>query len=77
MGHRDGLDTAEREKKSLSLPGLELRLLIGPVRSQSLHLMRYPVSLCKAEVINNLHTSTFNLLARSYNGFPKSVPVLF
>jgi hypothetical protein len=37
---RDGLDTVER-RKFLTLPGLELRPLGRPTRSQSLYRLRY------------------------------------
>jgi hypothetical protein len=38
---RAGLDDVEK-RKFLTLPGLELRLLGRPARSQSLYLIRYP-----------------------------------
>jgi hypothetical protein len=38
---RDGLD-AEEKRKFLTLPGLELRPLGRPARSQSLYLLHYP-----------------------------------
>jgi hypothetical protein len=38
---RPGLDNAEK-RKSLPLPGLELRPICRPSRSQSLHRLRYP-----------------------------------
>jgi hypothetical protein len=44
-GPRAGLDDVER-RKFLTLPGLELRSLGRPARSQSLYRLRYPVSLC-------------------------------
>jgi hypothetical protein len=43
VGTRTGLAGAER-RKTLFLPGLELRPLGRPVSSQSLHLLRYPGS---------------------------------
>jgi hypothetical protein len=39
---RAGLDDVEK-RKFLTLPGLELRLLGRPARSQSLYRLRYPV----------------------------------
>jgi hypothetical protein len=39
VGHRAGLDDVEK-RKFVTLPGLELRLLGLPVRSQSLYLLR-------------------------------------
>jgi hypothetical protein len=41
VGPRAGLDTVEK-RKLLTLPGLELRLLDRPARSQSLYRLRYP-----------------------------------
>jgi hypothetical protein len=43
VGPRAGLDDVEK-RKFLTLPGLELRLLCRPVRSQSLYRLRYPGS---------------------------------
>jgi hypothetical protein len=43
VGTRAGLDDAEK-RKFLALPGLELRLLGRPARSQSLYRLRYPGS---------------------------------
>jgi hypothetical protein len=40
---RAGLDDVEK-RKFLNLPGLELRPLIRPARSQSLYRLRYPGS---------------------------------
>jgi hypothetical protein len=44
VGPRASLDDAE-EKKFLTPPGLELRLLSRPARSQSLYRLSYPGSL--------------------------------
>jgi hypothetical protein len=41
MGARAGLDDVEK-RKFLFLPGLELRPLGRPARSQSLHRLSYP-----------------------------------
>jgi hypothetical protein len=41
VGPRAGLDDVEN-RKFLTLPGLELRLLGRPARSQSLYRLRYP-----------------------------------
>jgi hypothetical protein len=41
MGPRTGLDDVEK-RKFLTLPGLELRSLGLPARSQSLYRLRYP-----------------------------------
>jgi hypothetical protein len=41
VGSRIGLDDVD-EKKFLTLPGLELRTLGRPARSQSLYRLRYP-----------------------------------
>jgi hypothetical protein len=41
---RTGLDDVEKRKFS-TLPGLELRLLGRPARSQSVHRLRYPGAL--------------------------------
>jgi hypothetical protein len=49
---RAGLDDVEK-RKFLTLPGLELRPLRGPARSQSLYRLRYPGSCFK-------HTSDIN-----------------
>jgi hypothetical protein len=43
VGHRACLDDVE-ERKFLTLPGLELRPLGHPARSQSLYRLRYPGS---------------------------------
>jgi hypothetical protein len=43
VDHRAGLDYLEN-KKFLTLPGLELRPLSRPARSQSLYRLRYPGS---------------------------------
>jgi hypothetical protein len=44
VGHRTGLDDVEK-RKFLTLPGLELRPLCCPARSQSLYRLSYPGSL--------------------------------
>jgi hypothetical protein len=44
VGPRASLDAAEK-RKFLTLPGLELRPLGRPARSQSLYRLRYPDSL--------------------------------
>jgi hypothetical protein len=44
VGPRAGLDDVEK-RKFLTLPGLELRLLGRPARSQSLYRLLYPGSL--------------------------------
>jgi hypothetical protein len=44
MGPGAGLDDVEK-RKFLTLPGLELRPLGLPARSQSLYRLRYPCSL--------------------------------
>jgi hypothetical protein len=41
VGPRAGLDDVEK-RKFLPLPGLELRFLGPPARSQSLYQLRYP-----------------------------------
>jgi hypothetical protein len=41
VGPRTGLDDVEK-RKILPLPGLELRSLTHPARSQSLYRLRYP-----------------------------------
>jgi hypothetical protein len=41
VGPREGLDDVEG-RKFLTLPGLELRLLGSPARSQSLYRLSYP-----------------------------------
>jgi hypothetical protein len=43
VGPRTGLDAVEK-RKFLTLPGLELRPLCRPARSQSLYRLRYPGS---------------------------------
>jgi hypothetical protein len=43
VGPRAGMDDVEK-RKFLTLPGLELRPLDRPARSQSLYRLRYPVS---------------------------------
>jgi hypothetical protein len=44
VDHRVGLDYVEK-RRFLTLPGLELRLLCRPARSQSLYRLRYPGSV--------------------------------
>jgi hypothetical protein len=46
VGPSAGLDDLEK-RKFLTLPGLELRLLGRPARSQSLYHLRYPGSHLK------------------------------
>jgi hypothetical protein len=46
VGPRAGLDDVEK-RKFLTLPGLELRPLRRPARSQSLYRLRYPGSYTK------------------------------
>jgi hypothetical protein len=64
VGPRAGLDDVEK-RKFLTLPGLELRPLARPARSQSLYRLRYPgpdnirirnfyVSVLKAHVIQDV-----------------------
>jgi hypothetical protein len=48
VGPRDGLDDLER-RRFLTLPGLELRPLGRPARSQSLYGLRYAGSLTNTE----------------------------
>jgi hypothetical protein len=43
---RAGLDNVEK-RKLLTLPGLKLRPLSRPARSQSLYRLSYPVSQCR------------------------------
>jgi hypothetical protein len=50
VGPRAGLDDVEKIK-FLTLPGLELRSLGRPARSQSLYLLRYPGSCIDADRI--------------------------
>jgi hypothetical protein len=49
---RAGLDDVEK-RKFLIPPGLELRLLGRPARSQSLYRLRYSGSLNKDSIVNN------------------------
>jgi hypothetical protein len=44
VGPRAGLGDMEK-RKFLTVPGLEPRLLVCPVRSQSLYRLRYPGSI--------------------------------
>jgi hypothetical protein len=52
VGARAGLDNME-EWKFLTLPGLELRPLGHPARSQSLYRLRYPGSLIIMQIVAN------------------------
>jgi hypothetical protein len=52
VGPRAGLDDVEK-RKFLTLPGLELRPLGLPARSQSLYRLRYPGSIDNIVMINN------------------------
>jgi hypothetical protein len=54
------LDAMEK-RKSLTLPGFELRLLSRPVSSQSLYPMRYPGSWAKKVKLNKLQRIYFLL----------------
>jgi hypothetical protein len=49
VGPRAGLDDVEK-RKFLYLPGLELRPLGRPLRSQSLYRLHYPVSITSVSV---------------------------
>jgi hypothetical protein len=51
VGPRAGLDDVEK-RKFLTIPGLELRPLGRPARSQSLYQLRYPSSLFYGYIIN-------------------------
>jgi hypothetical protein len=51
VGPRTGLDDVEK-RKILPSPGLELRLLGRPARSQSLYRLRYPGPLSNASINN-------------------------
>jgi hypothetical protein len=50
VGLRNGLDEVEK-RKSLTLPGLELRPLRRPARSQFLYRLRYQGMIITDEVI--------------------------
>jgi hypothetical protein len=61
VGLRAGLDDVEK-RKFLTLPGLELRPLVRPARSQSLYRLRYP----GFRLIYNRHQNSFkSFLGRS------------
>jgi hypothetical protein len=53
MGHRTGQEDVEKVK-ILNLPGLELRQLSRPARSQSLYRPSYPqlvnIKICKVKL---------------------------
>jgi hypothetical protein len=51
VGPRAGLDVVEK-RNFLFLPGLELRPLRRPVRSQSLYRLRYPGSPCAIRTLD-------------------------
>jgi hypothetical protein len=54
VGSRAGLNDVEK-RKFLALPGLELRSLGWPARSQSLYRLRYPDSwVCRCRWENNI-----------------------
>jgi hypothetical protein len=53
MGPRAGLDDVEK-RKLLILPGIELRPLGRPARSQSLYRLSYPGSWVTAQTIDNV-----------------------
>jgi hypothetical protein len=58
---RAGLDDVEK-KKLLTLPGLELRPLGRPARSQSLYRLRYIKEISKEKII--LFPAIFNCRSR-------------
>jgi hypothetical protein len=56
VGLKAGLDDVEN-RKSLTLPGLELRPLRRPARSQSLYRLSYPSSNLKEVLFKFLETA--------------------
>jgi hypothetical protein len=62
-----GLDDVEK-RKFLTLPGLELRLLGRPARSQSLYRVSYPVSCKVSEGLYQLLLKRLNEPACSSHG---------
>jgi hypothetical protein len=56
---RAGLENVEK-RKFLTLPGLELRLLGRPVRSQSLYRLRYPDLNCTCGNISAIFCTQLN-----------------
>jgi hypothetical protein len=76
---RAGLDDMEK-KKFLTLPGLELRLLGRPARSQSLYLLRYPGSLHSRIFVEN-YKSYFSshptpMISSPMPAYGEEVPIL-
>jgi hypothetical protein len=53
VGPRAGLGEVDK-KKSLTLPGLELRPLGRPARSQSLYRLNYPGSSCRMGAVGSV-----------------------
>jgi hypothetical protein len=76
VGHTAGLDDVEK-RKFLTLPGLELRPLGRPARSQSLYRLRYVKTLR----VYFSRVRTFALLNTSFRcgrtGFPNAVSKFF
>jgi uncharacterized membrane protein YkvI len=68
MGPRAGVDNLEK-RKFFTLPGLELRLLGRPARSQSLYRLRYPGSMVIILVIVVI-SSSFCLKVKLQNLTP-------
>jgi hypothetical protein len=64
VGPRTGLDVVEK-RKCLPLPGLELRPLSRPARSQSLYRLRYPNYLANL-ALNPRKRKSINVELRFY-----------
>jgi hypothetical protein len=62
LGPRAGLDDTEK-RKLLTLPGLTLRPLGRPARSQSLYRLCYPGSQCFRSELINFHETYVGIMA--------------
>jgi hypothetical protein len=60
VGPRTGLDDVEK-RKFLTLPGLELRPLCRPARSQSLYRLRYPAPYMDSRSYNLTDRPTMDI----------------
>jgi hypothetical protein len=61
VGLRTGLDAVER-RKILPLPGLEVRLVGRPARSQSLYRIHHPGSFRCVEIHFNITLHSFGIV---------------
>jgi hypothetical protein len=73
VGHRASLYYVKK-RKFLTPPGLELRPLGSPARSQSLYRLRYPVSFVSSICLLHLNIFRRNIYAGIYVGWSAELP---